>query len=80
MKKKSCTYRRLSNKQRLKNQTKAIRQLYLELGQLYLELGELKYKLEVETDRANDLLLDRNQAEAELKAERVKPWWKKVLK
>lgn len=73
MKKKSCTYRKLSNKQRLNNQAKTIRQLYL-------ELGELKYKLEVETDRANDLLLDRNKAEEELKAQRVKPWWKKVFK
>lgn len=73
MKKKAFTYKVLSKKQRLKNQAKTIRQLYL-------EIGHLKYKLEVETDRANDLLLDRNQAEAELKTERVKPWWKKVLK
>lgn len=79
MKKKACTYKGLSNKQRLKNQAKAIRQLYIENEQLHTENEWLKRALEIEKNYSFDLMEYKKQLENELKCQPEKTFWKKVF-
>ncbi len=80
MKKKACSYKRLSNKQRLKNQARAIRQLYKENEQLSTENKILKHALEIEKNYSYDLMQHKKQLENNLKEQPKKSFWKKVFK
>lgn len=80
MKKKACSYKRLSNKQRLKNQARAIRQLYKENEQLSTENESLKHALEIEKNYSYDLMQHKKQLENNLKEQPKKSFWKKVFK
>ncbi|MBC8579947.1 hypothetical protein [Zhenhengia yiwuensis] len=80
MKKKACTYKPLSNKQRLKNQARAIRQLYKENEQLSTENKSLKHALEIEKNYSYDLMQHKKQLENNLKEQPKKSFWKKVFK
>ncbi len=77
--KKINTYKGLSSKQRLKNQAKAIRQLYTENEQLHKENEGLKCALEVEKNYSYDLMGYKKQLENELKGQPKKTFWKKVF-
>lgn len=79
MKKKVSTYKGLSSKQRLKNQAKAIRQLYRENEQLHTENEWLKRALEIEKNYTYDLMEYKKQLENELKGQPKKTFWKKVF-
>lgn len=80
MKKKACSYKRLSNKQRLKNQARAIRQLYKENEQLSTENEGLKHALEIEKNYSYGLMQHKKQLENNLKEQPKKSFWKKVFK
>lgn len=87
MKKKACTYKPLSNKQRLKNQAKTIRQLYHTCRTSDIRLGYWKsialekQQLLNEQDRTIESLKEEiRKLEVELKVQCKKPFWKKVFK
>lgn len=85
--------KRIAKKLAKKVQLESNEKLKKKCTRYVLEAANLKQRLEVEIDRANDLLLDKNFAESkntryleEIKKlenqllEANKPWWKKVFK
>lgn len=84
MRKKANTYRALSNKQRLKNQAKAIRQLYHTCRTSDIRLGYWKSialeKQQLINEQARTIeSLKSEMRDLELELTVKKPFWKRVL-